>query len=168
MTSPIILRQQAFGERDLAAISARRGAKFSPNLYKHLRRMPEPFRKLVGVYRGPNIIGGAGTILFLGWLGDDGWFHGCRLYQALSRKTETFAYPPKIGRFTPIKNFWELYFRDGRCAIDRSHTRYFIGDESRWESRDKTKRDCRWCGKFSQKLKRWTTLEKHEAWEVHP
>ena len=69
------------------------------------------------------------------------------------------------------KEFWEAYKKDGRCAIDKDHKEYFIGDDTRWETKGK-KRKCLWCGKVDQKLvtkirkiedKSWVIVERTQS-----
>lgn len=129
---------------DLKAISPASGDKFSPNLYKWLSSRSNPSRRLYQVYRAPD-----GVL----WIGDvDGdWLTGCRLMGVLCNGIQepSGAYAGLGARVTVIADFWARYEAIGRCAIDDTHERYFIGDETRWAVTGFS-RSCLWCSNCTQ------------------
>jgi len=144
---------------DIKAIDPRRGAKFSPNLSAFLKRpRNEVQRRLSRVYRDLD-----GTL----WLGypDEDYFIGTRLMAVLCNgaKTDTMAYPRMVKELVEVERFWINYMRDGRCAIDAEHKQFFIGDDSRWSTSGET-RSCNWCGKATQRMKRWTEVINKSGW----
>jgi hypothetical protein len=142
---------------DLTAIKPSKGPQFSPNLYRWMRWQPEFVRNAMKVFRGRVEIRSAKTCLYIGHLGDDGWFNGTKLMAVLCYGTrkERFAYMPqdvRALRLREVKGFWKRYFKIGRCAIDPKHTQYFTGEETRWHEHG-SRRDCVWCNRFTQRKK---------------
>jgi len=134
------------------------GTKHSPNLAKWLNAN----RRAGGrpsVYR--NIDG----LRHIGWLEDDGWFSGARLWRVLGdgRRVKVFAFPPAHGPWFKEADFWDRYEAIGRCAIDEAHTRHFIGDDTRWRE-DGDTRECLWCGAHRQERHRWQQIIEREGW----
>lgn len=75
-------------------------------------------------------------------------FIGLRMTPVLCNgaRAERFWWPDKgPANMTKVEDFWSRYFLHGRCAIDEAHTRFFIGDDSRY-SLHGNQRTCHWCG----------------------
>lgn len=70
-----------------------------------------------------------------------------------------------VSDLTPVPGFWDEYARVGRCAIDTDHSRFFIGDVTRWAENGDA-RSCKWCGNHRQVRRRWTETVKRECWEA--
>jgi len=121
---------------DLKLINPKNGDKYSPNLYKFLTSNRHSIAAIYAlIYRDSQ------GVLWLGYRDEEGWFMGVRLMAALcsGRRADTFAYPPKFGQtLVEVKGFWMRYIRDGRCAIDKAHDMYFVGDKTRWEVKETT------------------------------
>lgn len=153
---------------NIEQINSKHNPKYSKNLYNWLRRRQRerpdfPDEKiLLPVFRCEE-----NKILWIGDL-EEGWLHGCRLMSILCNgtKAQAFAYRVEahMKELHLIPDFWEQYFADGRCAIDREHQMFFIGDESRWKV-DGSIRDCLWCGKHRQLLVRWEETVCREKWK---
>lgn len=141
-------------------------SKFSPNLYAWLSDRRRPRRRTHSrVYRG------ADGVLWIGEIdqpdGGHAWFTGARLLGVLCNGSaeESFAHAGLASQLTEVVDFWQRYVADGRCAIDTTHTSYFVGDDARWSVNARgTRRTCLWCGKASQRLKRWTERVRRETW----
>lgn len=150
---------------DLLALATLQGDKYSPNLRSFVLRW---HRKLGKTIKGPvpQVYRLSDGRLYIGYLDDYGALIGACLNTVLGRgaSTQTFCYA-HIRNPEWVEGFWEQYGEDGRCAIDRDHTTYFIGDNTRWRV-DGDHRSCLWCGKVSQQLKRWTETKtvQHEEW----
>lgn len=158
------------GPFDLAGIKPPHGemdgrGKFSPNLYRWLKKQAdrcggEYHLNRFQIYRGgSDLFARPRDVLYIGYIGNDGWFHGTRLMAVLCEgaRKQIFAYMPghvrKLG-LKPVRNFWRDYRRIGRCAIDKAHTQYFAhaaSDDARWTVKGKT-RSCNWCGNHKQRL----------------
>ena len=66
-----------------------------------------------------------------------------------------------------MDGFWERYQAIGRCAIDPGHTEVFLRDETRWETAadgESRRCRCRWCGSFTQILRRYTVQIERTEW----
>ena len=143
----------------LVKLGPKRGEKYSPNLYRWLIKNMRLLRH-IEVYSDRS-----GTL----WIGtgpDKWFFSGVRLISVLCNggRAETMSWVKKqIGPMKKVPDFWKRYLRDGRCAIDRNHDGFFIGDETRWKVTG-NRRECLWCGNCKQRLKRWTEHRKREAW----
>ena len=146
---------------DTKAINPRNGDKYSPNLYKFMTQKDHAITSTcANVYRDKQ---GA---LWLGYRDEEGWFMGARLIAVLcnGRKAVVFAHPPKMGSaLVEVRGFWQRYIADGRCAIDKAHDMYFVGDKTRWEVKG-NHRSCLWCGKVQQQKKIRVTKVRTEEW----
>lgn len=146
---------------NLAEIHPNNHPKYSPNLHaflgspraKHILRLGHVYKDATGT-------------MWLGYLDDTNSLIGARLSMVLcyGRKAQVFSHCA-LPKLQEVENFWEQYVADGRCAIDREHTAYFIGDESRWDVLGNL-RNCRWCGKAKQVLRHWskTTTVEESSW----
>jgi hypothetical protein len=169
MTKPELLPAPAVGSQvdrrvvlqrtglDVAAIHPGNGSKYSPNLYKWLTMRSKKHHAWTSlVYRD------ADGMLYIGMM-DDGDLIGARLMNVLcyGAKAESWCYTKTLD-MVEVADFWPRYMRDGRCAIDTEHKRYFVGDDTRW-TQDGDTRACLWCGKAQQVMVRWTeSVERHE------
>jgi hypothetical protein len=145
---------------DVAAIHPRNGAKYSPNLHRWLTMRNRKHRAWTSrVYRDSS------GMLFVGML-DLGDLIGARLMNVLcyGSKAESLCFVGLRG-LEEVADFWPRYVRDGRCAIDTEHARWFVGDDTRW-TQDGDTRACLWCGNARQVLVRWTESTKREAWRT--
>lgn len=128
---------------DIKKINPRLGDKYSPNLYKYMRKN-KGAQMYARAYKDND-----GHV----WIGyiHEGDFIGARLNAILCNgsKVLTFCYS-RFDGLEEIKSFWPGYIRIGRCAIDPEHQTPFLGD-TRWEQKEGI-RSCRWCGSFTQKL----------------
>ena len=140
---------------DLKAIDPRRSSKYSPNLFKYLRRDRDWNLK---------VFSSQGN-LYLGYI-YDGEFNGTHLHTVLSYglKAERFCY---FGRtdFEEVPDFWEKYIAIGRCAIDPEHAICFADVGPMRFVEDGDMRTCQWCG-VVQHLRRWQEVVDREAWEM--
>ena len=143
---------------DLRAIEPRNGPQYSPNLYRWMKSISKDWRDVARVFTGSD------GYLFIGHCFDDN-FCGAKMNTVLCNgvKAMPFSYPASVVSHE-IHDFWPEYERIGRCAIDKEHTQYFIGDETRWKVEGET-RHCLWCGNHTQHLKRWEEVVQHEKWE---
>lgn len=122
---------------EIESINPSLGEKFSPNLHAFLKRQPK-IELPHDVYREPD-----GAL----WIGYkyDGDFIGARLNYVLCAGAKS-----DVGCFTTLSlsavpDFWSEYKAVGRCAIDRTHSVYYLNADSRYtESGDD--RTCNWCG----------------------
>lgn len=143
----------------LIKFGPKRGDKYSPNLYrwliKHLRHVSH-----IEVYAAKD------GELWIGTGPDGAWFHGVRMLSVLCNggRAESMAYQLRqVGPMKLVDDFWDRYLRDGRCAIDRDHGMFFIGDEARWKVKG-NRRECLWCGNCVQRRKVYTEKVKHAVW----
>lgn len=143
----------------LIKFGPKRGDKYSPNLYrwliKHLRHVSN-----IEVYAAKY------GELWIGTGPDGAWFHGVRMLSVLCNggRAESMAYQLRqVGPMKLVDDFWDRYLRDGRCAIDRDHGMFFIGDEARWKVKG-NRRECLWCGNCVQRRKVYTEKVKHTVW----
>jgi len=146
---------------DIAAIHPSKGAKYSPNLYSWLTKRGKNHRAWTSLVFADN----DGTL----WIGmlDLGDLVGARLMQVLCNgdKAET-SYWVNLAPLREIPDFWERYIAVGRCAIDPEHKMYFVGDDARWRTNGEH-RECLWCGRHSQKLRRWVDPVERSTWEPY-
>lgn len=148
---------------DIAKIDPKNGNKFSPNLFKFIKS--KTYYGLYKVYKDNK------GVLYIGVVdndyGDGFWFAGALLMQVLclGRGATTYARAVsyKDNNFMEVAGFWDEYYKNGRCAIDGGHARSFIGDDDRW-NKSGDKRECVWCGNFSQVLRRWTVEVEKSEW----
>ncbi len=136
------------------------GTKYSPNLYRWLTVRSRKHRGWTSrVYRD------AKGALWIGYLDDLGRLVGQGLSAVLcsgaKAGTACWVHP---GPLKEVTDFWAHYMRDGRCAIDASHSVSFLGDDTRWSVNGDT-RSCQWCGKCTQVLRRWTQTIERETWD---
>jgi hypothetical protein len=123
----------------LAQVHPRRGEKYSENLYPWLAAN-RVYHEHASVYLDKE-----GTH----WIGllDHDWFHGTRLISVLclGRGAKTAAYrAPTFPSMQEVRNFWQDYLRDGRCAIDRAHKMDFRNAEGRFVG-EGDRLFCSWC-----------------------
>ena len=145
---------------DVNAIHPRNGAKYSPNLHRWLNCRTRKHRAWTSlVHRDAD-----GT-LYIGMM-VDGDLIGAKLNAVLCNgsKAESWCYTKTTG-MVEVADFWPRYMRDGRCAIDTEHARYFVGDDTRW-TQDSDTRTCLWCGKARQVLARWTEAVERQEWRT--
>jgi len=143
----------------LESIHPRLGARFSPNLHAFLKsRRNQSILRFGRVYKDSE-----GSL----WLGfpDDVYFIGTRLNSVLCNgaRATTAAYVRVVKDLTEVEGFWNDYRRYGRCAVDPAHQMHFIGDDTRWSIKG-DQRDCLWCGKASQRMRRWTETVQRSEW----
>jgi hypothetical protein len=146
---------------DVAKINPKNGNKFSPNLYKFIKA--KKCRLLYKIYkdaRGAFYIGTVDNDY-----GDGIWFTGTLLMRVLclGRGADTYARAIAKNDFVEVVDFWDDYYKYGRCAVDIDHTGSFMGDNGRWIQFG-DKRECTWCGNFSQVLRRWTVEVEKSEW----
>lgn len=132
---------------DLTVIDPKNGKKFSPNLYRFLKKVSKRYDlNELGVYIDNH------QTKWIGILREDGWFSGCRLTAVLcyGAKEQIYAHP-NMTTLKKIEDFWSNYEQVGRCAIDPEHQMFFIDDKSRWDQKGDL-RECIWCGCCSQSI----------------
>lgn len=136
------------------------GPKYSPNLNRWLAYNAKRYGA------NPRVFKDRDGILWIGRIEDGLWFIGTRLMRCLTvgAKARTGAYVDLAPNLSEMPGFWPQYDADGRCAIDKAHCISFIGSETRWKI-DGDHRSCIWCGKVSQRLKRWTETVQRTRWE---
>lgn len=138
---------------NIEVFNPKRGEKYSPNLYKWLRKR---MRQLDTEY---NVFTGEDGRLYVGYV-CDGSFCGCLLNRVLCRgaKSESGCYGA-ARHFTLVPDFWERYAAVGRCAIDSTHRVVNYLDVERFIV-DGDTRECRWCGhKQVKKTRQVVTVE---------
>jgi hypothetical protein len=143
----------------LAEIHPGREQKFSRNFYYFLRR-ERIFRQLGHLYKDAE-----GTDWF-GFIDENDWFTGCRMAEilCLGSSARAGAHPPsQIKGLVLVEDFWPLYRKIGRCAVDREHSMHFVRADSRYTIESDT-RCCNWCGK-QQHRARETAVVTREHWE---
>jgi len=146
---------------DLNLIDPARHPKYSPNLFAFLKA-----RKNSSQLRLARVFADERGDEYLGFLDDTGCLIGSRLLQVLSfgASTAVVSFCGSHG-WTERETFWAEYIQDGRCAVDHSHTMPFVGSEHRWHVSGE-RRDCQWCGKASQVLRRTVQQVVVESWET--
>lgn len=126
----------------LGKISPKLHEKFSPNLFRWLKKNPIEATH-AQVWRD------ADGALWIGYKDDDTFLIGTRLMHVLSHgvKSDGGAYPLRgfTGGLTLIEDFWTRYMEIGRCAIDDSHQSHFLNAGNRFLTTGK-RRTCQWCG----------------------
>lgn len=143
---------------DISSINPKLGTKYSPNLFKWLKKRGKEHRQWTSrVYTDKH------GYLMIGYP-DDSFFIGSNLITVLCNgsNAESFA----ICRIMPVKEvdgFWDRYIEVGRCAIDPKHDMVFQNDDERWETTGDS-RVCRWCGE-KQVRKSWKEVVTHYKWE---
>ncbi len=144
---------------DMSAIHPSNGAKYSPNLYKWLNmRSRKHHATMSRVYSDKS-----GRL----WIGmiDNGDLFGAKLMNVLccGSKADSACWVG-LGELVEVVDFWQHYTKIGRCAIDPTHTVFFVGSNTRWRTNGDT-RECLWCCNHSQKLRRWVEKVDKSAWE---
>lgn len=143
----------------VSTIAPKNHVKYSKNLFTWIRKnikdhlFPEVFADDVGTF-------------WIGFLYEDGWFHGVRIFEVLceGNSAKVFAYAKNQLNLTKDDSFWQRYQEIGRCAIDTKHQCWFIDDNTRWEYKG-DERYCKWCGKVSQKKINYTVTKQCVKWE---
>ena len=143
----------------LDSIHPKLGARFSPNLHAFLKNPRNQ-----SLLRFGRVYTDAAGALWLGYP-DDEFFIGVRLLTVLcgGARSPASAYVRQVPALTEVEGFWNDYRRYGRCAVDPSHRMSFVGDDTRWTTNGE-KRDCMWCGKASQRMRRWTETVERTEW----
>lgn len=149
----------------LADIDPKRADKYSPNLYKFLKRTTE--RRMLERAEVWEMDG----VQYIGFMDGSDWFIGVRLFRVLCEgnrsSVRSMAHTLKcIEKMERVEGFWPEYVRIGRCAIDPKHSHVFTSKEPRYDYPKKDRRVCRWCG-AEHRLKTWTEKVKREAWESY-
>lgn len=132
----------------IADIDPKLSEKYSPNLFKWLRKWDLAIDKdgniQVGVYRNLNH-------LYIGHL-INGDFIGSRMSRVLCNGSKERIWSSEGFDFEEVPGFWQDYKEIGRCAIDKDHEIYFIGDKDRYrETEDGKSRQCQWCGELQHR-----------------
>ena len=143
------------------SINPSNGTKFSPNLRKWL--MKHHKNALPKVYREKKA--GAIWIGFVdpkfGLFGTHGMAILCRGGSEIGGNASWL----NDKTLVELPNFWRDYAKFGRCVFDPKHDTEFIGSDDRWIITGRGRvRDCRWCGKCTQRLRKWTESVKREGW----
>lgn len=141
---------------DTTKIDPKRGAKYSPNLHKWMRREMRRAPLSRAVFRDSQ------GSLWIGYNDEDTYLIGSRLIAVLCSRSESMAHPI-MHRLTELPEFWSAYAADGRCAIDPEHQMHFIGDETRWRVRG-DERECLWCGRVTQRRETYEHTTTRERW----
>lgn len=142
---------------DVSKISPACGEKYSPNLYQWLISPRNKGRVwALRVYRD------TANTLWIGML-DGRELIGAKLIAILCNGASEQSSAWQNIDAVEVPDFWDRYTADGRCAIDVTHTMWFIDEKARWNVSGQT-RSCQWCGNASQKLKRWTEKIQREEW----
>ena len=144
----------------LPQISPKLHPRYSPNLYKWLRKN----KNIAG--RIQVFVSSIDDTRWIGFCDDYGQFHGSSLMGVLCRVEQVFAYCNKrfSESLTVIPDFWDRYVVDGRCAIDQAHAHVFVGDETRWHNTSDTTRACLWCGEVTQRLETRLVTKEIKEW----
>lgn len=139
--------------------------KYSPNLYKWLRKRKKTFQSLE-IFSDEHNRLWIGNIIY----NNNGaeMLHGCLLMRILCNgsKSDFMSYLVSghfTGPLTPVLDFWEQYEKLGRCAIDKDHQINFIDESSRWKTND-DERECLWCNNYKQKLITEEKIVKQQRW----
>lgn len=140
--------------------------KYSSNLYLYVRQ-----RKRITMLRHKPT--GDYYFTYSNWR-DDEWKHicGARLANVLTgRKTD--CSDPYMAVYLGVfyadceevtDQFWRDYIRSGRCAFDRNHDRWWLGDENRFTDVGTMKR-CNWCGQwFTKHVEKVVKIERRTVW----
>ncbi len=145
---------------DLSVIDPKNGKKYSPNIFRFLKKISKRYGlQEIGVYIDNQ------KTKWIGILRDDGWFSGCRLTAVLcyGAKEQIYAHPNITG-LREINDFWNEYERIGRCAIDPEHQMFFIDDNSRWLING-NERKCIWCDSCMQSLTKVKKMIAINKWQ---
>lgn len=136
------------------AINPKSKPSYSPNLHKWVSHWAKghPDYLVPQVYRDLE----SGNMLRIGYQSREATephtcgFVGVRLGAVLchgsaANKERGWFTTLGPGNMVHIADFWDRYFEIGRCAIDTSHTKSFIGSEGRYLLSAEL-RSCTWCG----------------------
>lgn len=143
---------------DLELINPERNKKYSPELFKWLKKAAEKVWSdaEIKVFRDSEM-----NVLWIGYITWDKCFMGCRLISAMASggKKQAFCWSNKINDLTEVEFFWENYLRVGRCAIDTKHNFRFVNENlDRWKFTGENHRKCLWCGerqnRYSKRITR--------------
>lgn len=143
----------------IEAIRPGNGAKFSPNLFRWLTAPHKSHRAWMS-----RVYAAGDGALWIGYPDDVSGFIGQKLIAVLCNGVQAESgWWTDLGVLIEIADFWARYMRSGRCAIDTTHSMYFIGDDSRWAVNGDT-RQCQWCGHGKQVMRRWTEAVQRAEW----
>lgn len=141
----------------LATINPKVDPKYSPNLYRFLRRKYLNFPVPVSVFKSDRG-------LIIGFI-HDGDFIGCRVSVALSLRPQTGCFSGEAKHCKVVSTFWDDYVKHGRCAIDPGHKMTFGDEDQRWTySSNGRFRTCNWCGQSKQRRKIVRTVMEYPSW----
>ncbi len=145
---------------DLSVIDPKNGKKYSPNLFRFLKKISKRY----GLHSIRVYIDNHKT-KWIGIMHDDGWFSGCRLTAVLcyGAKEQIYAHPNMV-LLREIDDFWAKYELVGRCAIDPEHQMFFIDDKSRW-LQNGNERECVWCGSCKQSITKVKKMVAINKWQ---
>lgn len=129
----------AFAPIKVELIDPKIHQKFSPNLFKYLRRD----RRKRGSFFNESTFYRRDGDLFFGIL-HDGDFIGNRVWPILCRglKEHGWCFACEGDLFMEDPAFFASYLKIGRCALDPEHTMSFLNSDSRYTATG----DCTWCG----------------------
>jgi len=130
----------------------------SPNLRRWLARNCKQWRKAPSVFKDLD------GVRWIGWIEDDTWFIGARLWRCLTvgGRATAGCWEFPVSDLTEEPDFWQRYEKLGRCAIDERHVTSFI-DKGRWAG-DGDHQICTWCGSFERRKHRWQEVVDREEW----
>jgi hypothetical protein len=143
----------------LESISPKLGARFSPNLHAFLKN-----KRNQSILRFGRVYKDADGVLWLGYP-DAEFFIGDRLISVLCNgaRASTAAHVRVVKGLVEVEGFWNDYRHYGRCAVDPEHKMHFVGDDTRWSVKG-DQRECLWCGKATQNMRRWTETVERSEW----
>ena len=153
-------------EELIKEINPKNGHKFSPNLWKWMKKNRKRFFNLkVYLYSEEEI----NPHLYIGEMSEsDTCLSGAKLAAVITRGSRQEVYCMPWGRscFKQVPDFWEKYISIGRCAIDPAHFWTFANEKEapRWSvSEDGKSRQCLWCG-LEQVLEKYVYTENRTRW----
>jgi hypothetical protein len=108
--------------------------------------------------------------VYVGFMDGESFLIGARLSEivTMGRKAGHWAYP--VHREFPFgleditERYLASYLRDGKCAFDPEHCRYFDSDRFETEA-DGKRRTCRFCGRV-EVAKRVRKVKTETVWRV--
>lgn len=153
---------------ELAAINPDIHERYSPNLYRWLKKNHSRYEKYE-VWRRQGE--GNYTGLYVGYVHAapfDKDFVGMRMNAILCRirgTSSSVCYSGMAPEMVKDESFWPLYQSIGRCAIDPEHAQHFLNAKNRFSiAPDGKARVCNWCG-HEQVLRQWKEVIQREKWE---
>ncbi len=162
---------------DLSAIAPREDGKYSPFLWKWLKKHQrhQVFHLLKDRIDGsPVQLGPMGWKRVRNiWIGDvDSWFIGGNSLGAIitgQARGHGWALPwHNIGYCEITEEFWAAYIARGRCAWDPDHFLHMIGDERRFTTIGGTRR-CEWCGQWQEaRVRKTVRIKRERIWTPVP